>query len=68
MVVRHTSIRIIFLLVAIRDMHLEYMDMKTNLLHGNLDEVIYMEHSSDFSDIGHGRLVCKLKRSLYGLK
>jgi hypothetical protein len=44
------------------------MDVKTTFLHGNLDEQIYMEQPEGFSDTGKGRLVCKLKRSLYGLK
>ncbi|CAJ2663689.1 unnamed protein product [Trifolium pratense] len=67
-VVRHTSIRAVLALVASRDMHLEQMDVKTAFLHGNLDEQIYMEQPEGFSDTGKGRLVCKLKRSLYGLK
>jgi transposase InsO family protein len=67
-VVRHTSIRAVLALVANRDMHLEQMDVKTTFLHGNLDEQIYMEQPEGFSDTGKGRLVCKLKRSLYGLK
>ncbi|GAU47849.1 hypothetical protein TSUD_404260 [Trifolium subterraneum] len=67
-VVRHTSIRAVLALVASRDMHLEQMDVKTTFLHDNLDEQIYMEQAEGFSDTGKGRLVCKLKRSLYGLK
>lgn len=42
--------------------------MKTTFLHGNLEEQIYMEQPEGFNDIGHAILVCKLKRSLYGLK
>ena len=49
-------------------MHLEQMDMKTTFLHGNLDEQIYMQQPEGFSDTSKGRLVCKLRRSLYGLK
>lgn len=36
--------------------------------HGNLEEQIYMEQAKGFNDTGNGRLVCKLKMSLYGLK
>lgn len=58
----------IMALVASRDMHLEQMDVETNFLHGNLEEQIYMEKPEIFNDTGHGRIACKLKSSLYGLK
>lgn len=44
------------------------MDVKTTFLFSNLDEQIYMEQSNEFSDTEHDKLVCNLKRSLYGLK
>lgn len=37
-------------------------------LHDNLYEQIYTENPDRFIVMGHGRLVYKLKRSLYGLK
>lgn len=49
-------------------MHLKHMDVKTIFLHGNLDEQIYMEQPKGFSDIGHEKLICKLKISFNGLK
>ena len=55
-------------LVANRDMHLEQMDVKTAFLHGDLEEQIYMEQPEGFSKDGQSQLVCKLRRSLYGLK
>ena len=42
-VVRHTSIRAVLGLVAVWDLHLEQMDVKTAFLHGELEEEIYME-------------------------
>ncbi|KAH9750945.1 Integrase catalytic domain-containing protein [Citrus sinensis] len=39
-IVRHASIRIILALVAIQDMHLEHMDVKTAFLHGELQKKI----------------------------
>src|ERR1044072_582813 len=66
-VVRHTSIRAVLALVACTDMILEQMDVKTAFLHGNLEEQIYMKQPEGFEETGQG-LVCKLKRSLYGLK
>ncbi|KAH9779695.1 Integrase catalytic domain-containing protein [Citrus sinensis] len=41
--VRHASIRIILALVAVQDMHLEQMDVKTVFLHGELQEEIVMQ-------------------------
>ena len=67
-VVRHTSIRILLALVAIYDLELEQLDVKTAFLHGDLDEDIYMEQPEGFVVEGKSELVCKLKKSLYGLK
>ena len=36
-----TSIRIILIIVAIEDLHLEQLDVKITFLHGDLDEEIY---------------------------
>ena len=41
--VRHTSIRVVLVMVAHLDMELEQMDVKTAFLHGDLEEQIYME-------------------------
>ena len=43
------------------------MDVKTAFLNGELDEDIYME-SDGYVDEEHPDYVCRLKRSLYGLK
>jgi hypothetical protein len=67
-VVRHTSIRAVLALVAHYDMALEQMDVNTAFLHGDLEEQIYMEQPEGFSQPGQEHLVCKLKKSLYGLK
>src|SRR4051812_10294751 len=67
-VVRHTSIRVVLALVAHADMELEQMDVKTAFLHEDLEEQIYMVQPEGFSHPGQENLVCKLKKSLYGLK
>src|SRR5262249_25578014 len=67
-VVKHCSIRIMLAMVAIWDLELEQLDVKTAFLHGDLDEEIYMLQPEGFIHRGSEKLVCKLKRSLYGLK
>ncbi|MCO5604509.1 hypothetical protein L7F22_058676 [Adiantum nelumboides] len=42
LVVKMDSIRAILSIVAIQDLHLEQMDVKTAFLHGDLEEEIYM--------------------------
>ena len=44
------------------------MDVKTTLLHGGLDEEIYMKQPKIFIVKGKKELVYKLKKSFYGLK
>ena len=42
-VVKHSSIRTFFGIVAMHNLELEQLDVKTAFLHGELDEEIYME-------------------------
>ncbi|KAK1632906.1 hypothetical protein QYE76_007221 [Lolium multiflorum] len=42
-VVKHSSIRAFFGIVAMRDLELEQLDVKTAFLHGELEEEIYMD-------------------------
>nr|GEW28028.1 hypothetical protein [Tanacetum cinerariifolium] len=44
------------------------MDVKTAFLNGYLDEDIYMVQLEGFVDPNHPKKVCKLQRSIYGLK
>lgn len=67
-VVKHSSIRTLLSIVAMRDYELEQMDVKTAFLHGELEEDIYMEQPEGFVVPGKENFACKLKKSLYGLK
>jgi hypothetical protein len=67
-VVKHSSIRTFFSIVAAHDLELEQLDVKTAFLHGELEEEIYMDQPEGFIVPGKENYVCKLKRSLYGLK
>jgi hypothetical protein len=55
-------------LVAHQDLELEQLDVKTAFLHGNLEEEIFMVQPEGFKQPGTENLVCRLKKSLYGLK
>jgi hypothetical protein len=44
------------------------MDVKTTFLHGDMEEEIYMKQPEGFAMKGKKELVCKLKKSRYGLK
>ena len=67
-VAKFTSIRIVLSLAAKYGLKLHQMDVKTAFLNGELDEDIYMEQPDGYVDEDHPDYVCKLKRSLYGLK
>ena len=67
-VVRHTSIRVLLAIVAHQDLELEQLDVKTAFLHGELEEEIYMTQPDGFHVPGKENHVCKLRKSLYGLK
>ena len=68
LLVKMTSIRIVLSIVATEDLHLEQLDVKTTFLHGDLDEEIYMAQPHGFEVKGKENLVCRLKKTLYGLK
>jgi len=44
------------------------MDVNTTFLHGDLEEEIYMKQPKGLAVKGKKELVCKLKKSMYGLK
>ena len=49
-------------------MQLHQVDITTAFLNGVLEEEVYMYQPQEFVAKGQENLVCKLKRSLYGLK
>jgi len=62
------SIRIILAIAAFHDYEIWQMDVKTAFLNGYLEEELYMVQPEGFIDPEHPKKVCKLKRSIYGLK
>ena len=55
-------------LVAHFDLELHQMDFKTAFLNGDLEEVVYMDQPQGFETTSKRNLVCRLKKSIYGLK
>ena len=62
------SIRMVIAIAALRNLEIHQMDVKIAFLNGELDEEIYMEQPEEFCAIGQEKKVCKLVKSLYGLK
>ena len=62
------SIKILLSIAAHYDYEIWKMDVKNAFLNGNLEEKIYMMQSKGFIAKNQEHMVCKLKRSIYGLK
>ena len=66
--VKMTSINTILSLVAVKDLHLEQLDVKATFLHGDLEEHIDMQQPHGYEVKGKENFICKMKKILYGLK
>ena len=62
------SIRILLSIAASLDYEIWQMDVKTAFLNGYLNEDIYMSQPDGFVETGQEQKVCKLLKSIYGLK
>ena len=67
-VVRYDSIRILLALATEEDLEFKHFDVKTAFLYGDIREDIYMKQPQGFEDETYPDYVCKLTKSLYGLK
>ena len=67
-VAKIASVRLLLSMDAMRSWPLFQLDIKNVFLHGDLAEEVYMEQPPGFVAQGESGLVCKLHRSLYGLK
>ena len=62
------SIRILLAIAAYYDYEIWQMDVKTAFLNGNLLEDVYTTQPEGFVSPKNSRKVCKLQRSICGLK
>lgn len=68
LVVKFNTIRSVISIVAIEDLHLEQLDVKTVFLHEDLDEETYIHKSEGFFKKEKKNMMCRLKKSLYDPK
>lgn len=67
-VVKLTSVRFLLALIAHWDLEAIQLDVETAFLNGKLDAEVYVVQPEGFYDHSQPTAVCKLKRTLYGLK
>nr|GEX54228.1 hypothetical protein [Tanacetum cinerariifolium] len=62
------AIRILIAITVYYDYEIWQIDVKTAFLNGHLSEEVYIEQPEGFVNPKYSNHVCKLKRSIYGLK
>ena len=65
---RISSIRVLIALTSIHNLFVNQIDVKTAFLNGDLEEEIYIDQPKGYIAKGNEQKVCKLVKSLYGLK
>ena len=68
LVTRITSILMLIAIAALHNLEIHQMDVKTAFLNGDLNEEIDMDQPEGFISLGKEKKVCRLIKSLYGLK
>ena len=65
---KYTSIRTLLAIANQLNLEVHQMDVSTAFLNGKLEEEIYMSQPEGYVKEGKEELVCKLNKSIYGLK
>ena len=64
---KYSTLRALLATVAVQDMELHQLDIKTAFLNGELEEDVYVEQPPGYKE-GDASAACHLNRALYGLK
>jgi hypothetical protein len=67
-VIKQATVRLVFFIVASCDWKIHQLDIHNAFLNGILDEEVYMKQPPGFVDSVLPSHVCRLHKSLYGLK
>ena len=67
-VARYQSIRCVLAIANQYNFEVHQMDVKSAFLNGDLDDMIFMKQPEGFVDENNPDQVCRLNRSIYGLK
>jgi hypothetical protein len=67
-VVKSATVRLVLSLAVSHGWSLRQVDVSNAFLHGFLSEDVYMQQPPGFEDCRYPSHVCKLQRSIYGLK
>ena len=67
-VVRQESLRLLMAMSVQQGLEMHHVDVNTAFLNGTLEEEVYLRQPKGFVKNEEKNLVCKLKKSLYGLK
>jgi hypothetical protein len=67
-VVKPATVWTVLILAVSKGWPVYQLDVKNTFLHGTLSETVYCSQSIGFVDPVHPQLVCRLNKSLYGLK
>ncbi|KAL2892600.1 Retrovirus-related Pol polyprotein from transposon TNT 1-94 [Bienertia sinuspersici] len=62
-----TTVRVLLAIASMMNWKLYQLDINNAFLHGKLEEEVYLKPTQGYSRVPRGQ-VCKLKKSLYGLK
>jgi hypothetical protein len=67
-IIKIATICIILSIVVSKGWSLRQLDVQNTFLHGYLEEEVYMQQPPGYEDIRRPNYVCKLDKTLFGLK